>query len=105
MQEQYDKFREYVEELEKCRKELENLKFENNLMHEKIYRLEMEKSSLKEKVEKLTEYIGNIEQVSRNKDQIISSLSQELNSYRRLLMVLIMLILLLLLIILYLSLQ
>ncbi|MEJ7553720.1 MAG: hypothetical protein WKI48_03130, partial [Aquificaceae bacterium] len=68
-------------------------------------RLEMENSSLKEKVEKLTEYIGNVEQASRNKDQIISSLSQELSSYRRLLMALIMLILLLLLIILYLSLQ
>jgi len=41
MQEQYDKFREYVEELEKCRKELENLRFENNSMHEKIYRVSL----------------------------------------------------------------
>ncbi|MEJ5339565.1 MAG: hypothetical protein ACK42C_03955 [Aquificaceae bacterium] len=105
MQEQYDKFREYVEELEKCRKELENLKFENNSIHEKLYRLEMEKTSLKEKVEKLTEYIQNIEQVSRSKDEMILSLSRDINSYRKLLMTLVILLFLLLMVIVYLSMR
>ena len=66
---------------------------------------EEEKASLEGKIKSLTEYIQNIESISRSKDDIIKNVSQEASTYRKLLTLFIILTILLLIMIVYLSLR
>lgn len=101
MQEEYSKFRECLEKLDEYKKQVEKLKFEQQSLHDKIYRLETEKSSLTEKVESLSNYLKDVESVSNNKNQIINSLTLEVKTYRKLIVALILAVLVLMVIIVY----
>ncbi len=98
MQDIYSKYRELSEELKQCKKDLESL-------HERLYEVESEKLSLQAKIKELAEYIRILEGASRTKDEIIKSILEELDTYRKLLIALVIFNLILIFIVIYLSLR
>ena len=50
MEEQYSIYRECIEKLEQCKKELEKLKSDHQPLQERLYDLEFEKASLEGKI-------------------------------------------------------
>ncbi|MDW8066310.1 MAG: hypothetical protein RMI50_01385 [Aquificaceae bacterium] len=92
-----------MEKLERCQEELEKLTSEGQFLRKELRKLEEEKALLKERIEHLTEYIGNIESISKSKDEMIRSLTEETRVYRKLLLVLITFMFLLLFLIVFLS--